>query len=197
MAKKKGKKPGTTKRTRRAVAHHRPVPRSAKRTIFEWKAAARVKANPSDAAEVFEEIRRENGGVLPPKAVVQKARKRRSPIHEEFIWDNEVAGELQRIDHARYLIRSLVEVVQVEEEEEVKTFKVRVYSSTGDGLGDNKASQYRKTRDMLSDREQRRKLLMKAFNKLLALKREYEDLHELGRVWDAVDALGHSIVEEL
>lgn len=197
MAKKKSKKPGTNKKTYRAGARPRSAPRSTKKVIFEWKSAARVKANPEDAAEVFEEIRRANGGILPPKAIVQKAKKRRSPLHEEFIWDDSIAAELQRIDHARYLIRSLVEVVHVEEDEEIKTFKARVYSSTGDGLGDNKSSRYRKTREMLSEREQRQKLLMKALNKLLALKREYEELHELARVWDAVDAVGRSIAEEL
>jgi hypothetical protein len=47
-------------------------------------------------------------GCLRPTAVVSYARPKRSPLHDEFEWNDKVAGEQFRLQQARRLIRVTV-----------------------------------------------------------------------------------------
>ena len=48
-----------------------------------------------------------NGGRLTPDAVVEDAKDPRSPMHDQFEWDDKVAGHQYRLDQARTLIRAV------------------------------------------------------------------------------------------
>ena len=50
-------------------------------------------------------IQKENGGILSPLEVVDRARDKKSPLHNLFEWDDAKAAEMQRITHAQELIR--------------------------------------------------------------------------------------------
>lgn len=50
---------------------------------------------------------RDRHGRIMPKLVVQAARNPKSPLHEDFIWDDRLAAEQQRLDRARELIREV------------------------------------------------------------------------------------------
>lgn len=64
------------------------------------------------------ELRKENGDVLTPSHVVEKARTKTAPIHDFFEWDDKIAGEKYRIWQARYLLGRIEIIVQTEEGEE-------------------------------------------------------------------------------
>lgn len=55
--------------------------------------------------EELERIERENGGHLTPGIVVQAAKPKASPLHNQFEWDNRKAGEKYRLWQARKLIK--------------------------------------------------------------------------------------------
>jgi hypothetical protein len=61
-----------------------------------------------EKAQVYGEflwkMREENGDVLTPHQIVDKAKPKNSPIHEYFEWDDGIASEKYRIWQARYLI---------------------------------------------------------------------------------------------
>lgn len=60
-------------------------------------------------------IAEENGGNLTPDAVLEDARSKKSPLHDQFEWDDSEAAHKYRIEQARVLIRSVrVEVVTEE-----------------------------------------------------------------------------------
>src|SRR2546430_871749 len=84
------------------------VDRMAETEQIVWKSEARIHADPEKAVELFEKIRRENDGELPPAAVLEAAKPLNSPIHDEFEWDDAKAALIQRLDRAQYLIRMLV-----------------------------------------------------------------------------------------
>lgn len=56
-------------------------------------------------ADVIERLKRENGGMVTAKQVVDYARPADSPIHDHFEWDDAEAAERYREDQARNLIR--------------------------------------------------------------------------------------------
>lgn len=65
-------------------------------------------------ADELAKVERDDDGRLHPEAVVEAAANKRSPLHEEFTWDDAEAGHLYRIEQARTLIR--VVVVRYEED---------------------------------------------------------------------------------
>jgi len=55
----------------------------------------------------------ERDGTLMPEAVISDAKKKTSPLHDYFTWDDGRAAHLWRIEQARRLIRSVrISVVQ-------------------------------------------------------------------------------------
>lgn len=63
------------------------------------------------------------GGNLTPAAVVEDARSKKSPLHDQFEWDDGEAAHKYRLEQARTLIRS----VRVEVVTEQKTISVVRY----------------------------------------------------------------------
>jgi len=54
--------------------------------------------------------------LLTPETVVEAARDPRSPLHSQFEWDDEAAGEAYRIQQARALIKRVrVDVVRADQ----------------------------------------------------------------------------------
>lgn len=49
----------------------------------------------------------ERNGALKPQVVVSEARKKNSPLHEAFEWDDKLAANTFRLDQAREMIRAL------------------------------------------------------------------------------------------
>lgn len=59
-------------------------------------------------------------GYLTPTLVIKDAKKKTSPLHSEFEWDDSIAAQNWRTEQARRLIRS-VKIVVVEEARAIKS----------------------------------------------------------------------------
>src|SRR5262245_40933442 len=81
----------------------------------------------SDRSELIkkelEKIRRRGGGRLTPRMVVEAAKAKAHPLHDEFEWDDSVAAQKYREDQARELIR----YVTIEVVTESRTFDTVIY----------------------------------------------------------------------
>ena len=55
----------------------------------------------------LERIAAKNGGILTPDIIKKEAKSPKSPIHDQFDWDDSVAAEKWRTQQARQLIRSV------------------------------------------------------------------------------------------
>ena len=69
------------------------------------------------AIAIREELERiGTAALLTPEAVVEAARDPRSPLHDQFQWDDEAAGEAYRLQQARALIKRVrVDVVRADQ----------------------------------------------------------------------------------
>ncbi len=70
-------------------------------------------------------------GELTPEAVVEASKKKKSPMHKLFEWDNEKAGHQHRLQQARQIINN-IEIVVVKDNEpyHVNAYEI-VKSETG------------------------------------------------------------------
>ena len=157
-------------------------------TDIKWRTGSRFKVDPSKAHECIETIRTRNGGCISADDVVKEAKKKRSPIHEEFNWDDASAAHEHRKDRARAMLRSIV-VVRVEAPDVLtRQYEVRVVSDNEEDSADHERVYYR-TEDLLADPEQRERLLARAVSALRAMREKYRQLSELAVVFQAIDQL--------
>ena len=123
---------------------------------------------------VREELERiyNTAGVLTPAAVVDDARPEDAPLHSHFEWDDSVAGEQYRLVQARQLIRSVK--VTVQPQPEAEPVQVRAFHNVAD---EDKPRRYVPLRVLVDDPESAQRVLARAWDEWLQLKRKYADLN--------------------
>lgn len=92
--------------------------------IFKAATGSSIKkGRVQEYGEFLWKLKDENGDVLKPSFVVEKAKPKSSPIHDFFEWDDKVAGGKYREWQARYLL-SQIEIIEVVDgaEEPIKAF---------------------------------------------------------------------------
>lgn len=120
---------------------------------------------------------------LRPEQIVEDAKKRKSPLHDCFEWDDERAAFRHRIEQARHLIGRLVEVTITKGvETDTKAFyNVRIVT-------DKTATQGYVTADVaMSDAALRRQLLNRALGEAKSWRERYDELKELSTIRTEID----------
>jgi hypothetical protein len=131
----------------------------------------------------LEEIRASNGGSLKPSDVLEFAKAHpESAAHHYFDWDSEFAAEQWWLLQARALIvRAKVRIVDADK----TVVSVRAYASLRDDR--REGGGYRATVEVLADDTLRAQLVETALKELEALREKYDQLHELGPVFEVID----------
>jgi hypothetical protein len=130
--------------------------------------------------EELERISRLKGGRITPDTVIVEAKKKSSPLHEFFTWDDSEAAKKQRLYEARELIRSVRVTTVVEERVFRSIAYVRDPGCNSDQQGYIATSVLRTNSDMARD------VLIEEFGRAAAAMR---------RALDVADAL--SMKEEV
>jgi len=126
-------------------------------------------------------IAAKHGGVLEPAAVVQAARRKSSPLHSKFEWNNSTAAEAYRLWQARQLISVTVEYIGRGKRGTLQ--KVFVSLSTDrhrDGPG------YRTMTSVVANKTYREQLLEDALADMKRFREKYAQLKELAEVFAAM-----------
>lgn len=128
------------------------------------------------AGEVCEKLEKE--GKLTAKNLVDVSREENAPLHDEFEWDDAVAGELYREEQARNIIRHL-EVVMVNNQE-----PVRAYFTLS-----RVEPEYKSIDAILKSEDDTEALLKMAYQELRAFQKKYGKLERLKGVFRAIDEI--------
>lgn len=147
-----------------------------KPTAAELVWQAKVKAL-EDIAE------RNKDHALNPREVVDVARDPNNPLHDEFEWDNGIAGERYRLLQAEGLIRR-VHIHVVRKGDAVRHLNIRAYQSRPKMR--HREGGYEQTIRIMSDEDKQAEMLAQALSELEACKRRFEGLQELAEVWNAI-----------
>lgn len=152
--------------------------------VYKWSFGAYqsiVDAN--EAGKEMERIEKENGEVT-AASVVDAARPKKSTLHNLFEWDDKVAGEKYRLHQAASVICCLV---SASTDEEVENSKRRAYVNVEESKGVGTKGRFVSIKKALSDDDMRGIVLRDALREMLTFKEKYKNLHELAKVFEAID----------
>lgn len=150
---------------------------------YRWANGARFKVDAKVAAAELEKVKVD--GIVVPADVVDAARKKTSPLHNEFEWNDSVAAEEHRRETARLMLRCLISCNPRVSKQEVRHFSV--VRSLPKTTQDKSRNVYRSTADIMADPELRTQLLQNAFAELRAFQRKYQGLLELALIYRAIE----------
>ena len=155
-----------------------------------WKFENKYKAN---AEEAYAEIK--SLEVITPQNVVDLARNEDSVIHNDFEWDDSIAGEKFRCIQAKDMIRSFILVkeepktnpddknIVYEIPELYPVEHLRALHTT------SKPHEYAPVEYFVENQDEYRILLNRAIAELEAFKRKYSMIAELEDVFNAINNL--------
>ena len=123
----------------------------------------------------------DDDGLIKPDRVVEAARPKDSPIHDQFEWNNSAAAEKYRLIQASELIRVSVEIIDCGEDRD--PVMVRAFTSLTTERGESGG--YRATVQVLSNKQMREQMLEDAITELQAFEKRYAILKELAEVFAA------------
>jgi hypothetical protein len=113
-------------------------------------------------AETLSALASANGGTLTPALVLAEAKRKDSPIHDQFDWTDKTAANKYRLEQARKLIRS----VKVEITNETRTIKAVAYAR--DPRSPHKEQGYVDVAKIKTDEEKAQELLLQEFARAAA-----------------------------
>jgi len=150
--------------------------------VYQIKPGARLNGDAQKIGEKIEEIRLKAGGYLRPEKIVAEARRRSSPLHGCFEWDDSKAAEAHRLDTARYILRVIV--VRIESADPPVETRAFVVVDQKD-----EAQSFTSIEFAMSRPEHREQILARAKAELDQWRKRYQDLNELSAVFEAIDAV--------
>tara|TARA_R100001460_G_scaffold71330_3_gene112059 strand:+ start:157 stop:666 length:510 start_codon:yes stop_codon:yes gene_type:complete len=151
---------------------------------FVWRDGTRYSVDAQAVGEQLEALEYKHGA-LTPDLVVREARKKTSPLHECFEWDDTRAAEKYRKYEARTLTGAVLVVTQ-QTAEPVRAFHSVPITFTSD---DEQARGYVSLDVAINDPEHRNYLLQQAFRDLASWKKKYSELKELHGIFSQADRL--------
>jgi len=175
------------------------------KTVFQFRPGCHISGDAQVVGSHLEAIRAKCS-VLTPDAVLNDARKEKSPLHQFFEWDDSKAAEQYRLRQAGHLIRSIsvtFEDMAPEPERRVTlasasepTTPVRAVRAFLSVQSDDGATGYVGTKEAMGDPEMRRQVLARAHNELAAVSQKWRDVSELTEVFMALDRVGELVSAE-
>lgn len=149
----------------------------------KYKAKTNGFLSDKDAMVIGPEIERiqKTYGIAKPSAVVGEARKKTSPLHQYFTWDDALAGEKYREWEARNLMRDVV-IVNRNQEEFRAFLNIRAVENESrfEGRG------YMGAEDVFSNEDYKQQVLKRAYSEIKIWQHRYKSLKEFSEVHEAI-----------
>jgi len=150
---------------------------------YVWKAGSFLNADVQKVGKKLEETREQNGGVLTPSVVVKAAKPKKSPLHDCFEWDDSKAAQQYREDQARYVLRHIAVVYDIDSTGNQKTVRAFV------NIMDDENRVYQNILVAMQNVDMRQQILNRALRELGQFRERYHELEELAQVHAAIDAV--------
>lgn len=157
---------------------------------YAWH-SCRVAPSKLEAQVVGEEIARiaaEHGGQVSKQAIVDESRPADAVLHEEFEWDDAIAGEKFRQQQAGEIARSIVEVIIDPETQHPREARAFVSVAVKPTNQEN-CRAYESIDAVLADEHKRKLHIQSCLMRLVRARDEYRNLNEFALVWEAIDDL--------
>lgn len=140
----------------------------------------------NEQAQVYgphlERLQKNKGDKLTPSDVVKDAKKKSSPTHNFFEWDNKDAGNKWRKYQARHLLNSIEVIIKEYPSEPVKLFYNVV---NGDDSEDQQG--YVTIEKVMSQEEYRKQIIEHALRELRGWEKRYRIYNELSHLFSVMN----------
>jgi hypothetical protein len=156
---------------------------------YEFAAGAKFQTGATPNAKAvgthLEKLRKQHKGELTAQQVLEDAKKKTSPIHSFFEWDNSAAAEAYRLSQAQGLITAVVAIYTQDDQPPVQT-------RASVSVPDRQTGQVHEMSQVATHDA----VLRRALRELMAWRKRYEDLSELAPVFSVADLVEKSLLEE-
>jgi len=149
--------------------------------VYEWKGGYHAPAIKAQTVGEHLDLIKERKGKLTADIVLSDARRKRSPIHKVFDWDDTTAANKFRLSQAGMLIRA-INVTYVEDEAVEGTVRAFVHVTEG-------TEQYVNVVDAMSDPAMRAEVITKAEHEVAAWATRYEHLKGFSELISSISDL--------
>ena len=156
-------------------------------TEVKWRKGSVFKADAKAALKVIETLNKRHGGYAPDGSLVEHARNPKSVLHNDFEWDDSVAGDKYRLNTEKKIKRSLVVVTEKLHEDQIEPTEIRLFQRVKVDCDDKSKRIWLNTFDMLKDPEGRKIIIETARKELKAFRNKYKALSELSDVLEPID----------
>lgn len=160
-----------------------------------YKAAPGARITDGDARLLGETIKGMGPGVT-PETLLAEARKKRSPIHDLFEWDDQVAAEAYRLEQARYFLRSVWEVPVDEDGRETSEGGRAFYAVEVSDASERKSKAFFAAREIRDVPGAEAQILQRALEEAYQWKERHLRIkHHLADVFAAIDAVASKVTK--
>ena len=156
-------------------------------TEVKWRKGSFFKADAKAALKEIEALNKRHGGYAPDGSLVEHARSPKSVLHNDFEWDDSVAGNKYRLNTEKKIKRSLVVVTDGLNNGQSEPTEIRLFQRAKIECGGKPQRIWLNTFDMLKDPEGRQQLVDNAKKELEAFTNKYKALSELSDVLEPID----------
>ena len=116
----------------------------------------------------------EQKGIVTPKDILDIARSEDSPIHGLFNWDDEIAGELYRLNQARALITDVK--VEIQDKKIQKFYNVKIEINGEEKQG------YKSVNNIINNEQMKNQIVQDAVSEIRYWQNKYNDITQLGNI---------------
>lgn len=152
--------------------------------VHRFKPGSHLSGDPEKIADRLERIANKKGGDIRPPDVVADAKRKTSPLHPYFEWDDSTAAQEYRLAQARHLIRS-IEVITSDDAEPVRAFHHVAVTSENEDDGRSYVTLDRASRDA----ELRKQIIRRLYGQARSLMREAKAFEAFADIVAAVEEL--------
>lgn len=133
--------------------------------IYKWRTGARIKADATLAAKVFEQLSDENR--LNAENVVEVSKPEEAVLHDDFEWVDSIAAFEYRKHQARNILNSLVVIEEETPEEQPIRYCFKI---------EEKTNNYTPLNVIMQSAESTGALIRKAISELQAYRMKYDTI---------------------
>jgi hypothetical protein len=126
------------------------------------------------------EIQKDKG--LTAETILDEAKKKSSPLHNFFDWDNTTAGEKWRLQQARILINEVKVIVNSKERYAFENVRITVCDQP-----EETTREYKPIMEILSKEEYRKQVIKQALENATYWKEKYSEYNELKPIFVSIN----------
>lgn len=141
----------------------------------------------------LEKLEKKYNGMLAPQDILREASTDRSPLHDWFDWQDEIAGEKWRLHQARLLLNSIRVKVMFEggNRSYRKYLNVKVKQNGGFKRF------YVQTNKIMKNPDLKEQILARAISEANYWKRTYDEYQELENIFQSIDKTTKKLKKKL